>query len=258
MALLELFHWEPVSHSARVLICLHEIEVEFASHYVDLLDFEQFSSEFLELNPAGQVPVLRDDDVAITESALINEFLAETFPNAGLAPMDPPGWYLTQSWSKYIDYNLSPALATLGCRRYLAPLLEKRNQGDLKNAIESISVAERRPGWQLAADDAYSDELIGNSERKLALVIERMESVLDSAKWLVGDHYSIADINTFAMIRSLADLAPQIVNQDNSPATLDWLGRIADRPAVKDALTKYGKLESGPAFAPGPEHSRWG
>ena len=256
--MIELFHWEPVSHSARVLICLHEIQVEFESHYVDLLDFEQFSGKFLELNPAGQVPVLKDGEVAITESALINEFLAETFPDAGLAPMDPLGWYSTQTWSKYIDYNLSSALGTLGCRQYLTQLLKGRDQSDLKNAIESIPVAERRPAWQLAANDAYDDDLVGNSERKLALVIERMESILAEAQWLVGDHYSIADINTFAMIRSLADLAPHIVNKDKSPATLDWLDRIADRPAVKDALTKYGKLESGTAFAPGPEHSRWG
>ena len=55
--MLELFHWEPVSHSARVLICLHEIGVEFKSHYVDLMEFEQFSGDFLALNPAGQVPV---------------------------------------------------------------------------------------------------------------------------------------------------------------------------------------------------------
>ena len=45
--MIELYHWEPVSHSARVLICLNEIGVEFESHYVDLLEFEQFSKEFL-------------------------------------------------------------------------------------------------------------------------------------------------------------------------------------------------------------------
>ena len=256
--MLELFHWEPVSHSARVLICLHEIGVEFKSHYVDLVAFEQFSDEFLALNSAGQVPVLRDGDDVLTESSLINEYLAESFPDAGLAPMDPLGWYKAQTWSKYVDYNLSSSLGTLGCREHLVPMLRERDQIEFEKKIGAIPVAERRPGWQLAANDAYSDELVGNSERKLRLVVDRAETILTDAEWLVGEHYSIADIDTFALLRSLAELAPHIVNKDNAPATLAWLGRIAGRPAVRKALTKYGKLEPGTAFAPGPEHSRWG
>jgi glutathione S-transferase/GST-like protein len=257
--MIELFHWEPVSHSARVLICLHEIGVDFESHYVDLLDFEQFSEDFLDLNPFGQVPVLKCDDVLMTESALINEYLAELFPDAGLAPMDPLGWYNVQTWSKYVDYNLSSSLATLACSKYLVPLLQERDQSELKKTIASIPVAERRSAWQLAADDDYTDDMVRNSERKTDLVIKRMEGILVGADWLVGNTYSVADINTFAMINTLKDVASKIVNIDNAPNTLDWLDRIAARPAVKEALTKNKKHEIvGKAFAPGPEHSRWG
>jgi glutathione S-transferase len=256
--MLELFHWEPVSHSARVLICLHEIGVEFKSHYVDLVDFEQFTGEFLALNPAGQVPVLRDGEIVMTESSLINEFLAESFPEAALAPMDPLGWYHTQSWSKYVDYNLSSSVGTLGCKKHLTPMLRERDHSELERRIEAIPIVERQSGWQLAANDTYSDDLIGNSERKLQLVVERMEAILHESEWLVGERYSIADIDTFALMHSFRDLAPHIVNKDEAPATMAWVERISGRAAVKDALSKYGKLEPGTAFAPGPEHSRWG
>lgn len=256
--MIELFHWEPVGHSARVLICLHELGVDFKSHYVDLVDFEQFSEDFLALNPFGQVPVLKTDGVAMLESCLINEFLAESNPDAGLAPTDPLGWYQTQTWSKYVDYNLGTSLATLGCRKHLVPMLKKLDKDELKSKIEAIPVPERRPGWELAANDAYSDDMIDNSERKLRLVIERMEKALEGNAWLAGEKYSIADIDTFALMHSLKDLAPHIVNENDAPATLDWLARIAERPAVKEALTKHARLEPGTAFAPGPEHSRWG
>lgn len=256
--MLELFHWEPVGHSARVLICLHEAGAEFKSRYVDLLAFEQFSDDFLAMNPMGQVPVLRADHVVMTESSLINEYLAESHPHAGLAASDPLGWYKTQTWSKYVDYNLGSSLATLGCRKHLVPMLKKQDKKKLRKKIEAIPVPERRPGWQLAADDAYTDDMLKNSERKLKLVIERMEKILADAEWLAGTRYSIADIDTFALLRSLKDLAPHIVNDNDAPATLDWLGRISERPAVREALTKYSKLEPGTAFAPGPEHSRWG
>lgn len=256
--MLELFHWEPVGHSARVLICLHEIGAKFKSNYIDLLAFEQFTDDFLALNARGQVPVLRDGNTILTESSLINEFLAESYPKAALAPQDPLGWYRTQTWSKYVDYNLSSSLGTLGCRKHLVPLLEKRNRGKLAKDIEAIPVPERKPGWQLAADNAYTGDMVGNSERKLKLVIERMEKVLADSEWLAGDAYSIADIDTFALMRSLKDLAPEFVNVDKSPSTIAWLDRVSGRPAVKDALSTHGKLEAGTAFAPGPEHSRWG
>jgi glutathione S-transferase len=232
--------------------------VEFKSVYVDLMDFEQFSDEFLAANPAGQVPVLKSGDVVMTESVLINEFLAESFPDASLAPMDPLGWYETQTWSKYVDYNLSSSLATLGCRKHLVPMLRERGKNEIEKKIEAIPVAERISGWQLAANDAYSDDLVANSERKLKLVVDRMETILADSEWLVGDRYSIADIDTYALMQSLKGLAPHIVNKNDAPATLAWLDRIWERPAVKDTLTKFGKLEPGTAFAPGPEHSRWG
>lgn len=256
--MIELYHWEPVSHSAKVLICLREIGVDYESHYVDLLGFEQFSEDFLKLNPFGQVPVLRHNGVSMSESSLINEYLAESFPDAGLAPTDSLGWYNTQIWSKYIDYNLSPSLGTLGCRKYLVPLLRERDSDELNNIIASIPVAERQPGWQLAADGDYTDDMVSNSERKVVLVIKRMEEILAGADWLVGNDYSIADINTFAMVESLRDLVPKIVNDDNSPNTLNWLHKVAARPAVKEALDTNRKHEVGAVFAPGPEHSRWG
>ena len=256
--MIELYHWEPVSHSARVLICLQEIGVDYKSHYVDLLEFEQFAKEFMAVNPFAQVPVLKVNDVILTESSLINEYLAETYPDAGLAATDSLGWYGTIIWSKYIDYNLSSSLATLGCLKYLAPMLNERDSGELKDAINAIPVAERQSGWQMAADNAYGDEQVGHAERKTELAINRMEGILADSDWLVGDSYSIADIDTFAMIVSLQDVASEIVNRDAAPNTFEWLDRIADRPAVKAALATNTKHETGKAFVPGPEHSRWG
>lgn len=256
--MLELFHWEPVGHSVRVLICLHEIGLEFKSHYVDLMLFEQYSDEFLAINPLGQVPVLRAGDVLLSESSLINEYLAESYPDAGLAPVDPQGWYATQTWSKYIDNNLSAAHAMLGCKKHLVPMLQKMDQAELQEKISSIPVPERKPGWEFPANDAYADAVVKNSERKVNLVIGRMEKVLANADWLAGEHFSIADIDTFALMMSLRNLAPQFVNDKDAPGTVAWLDRIAGRPAVKQALTRYGRLEPGTAFAPGPEHSRWG
>jgi glutathione S-transferase len=70
--MLELYHAEPVANSMKPLICLHEKGLDFVSHYVDLLRFEQHAPEFVKINPNGQVPVLVHDGNAITESTVIN------------------------------------------------------------------------------------------------------------------------------------------------------------------------------------------
>jgi hypothetical protein len=59
--MLELYHAEPVANSMKVLLCLKEKGIEFTSHYVDLLRFEQHQPEFVAINPNGQVPVLVHD-----------------------------------------------------------------------------------------------------------------------------------------------------------------------------------------------------
>lgn len=256
--MLELYHWEPVSHSARVLICLNEIGVEYRSHYVDLLEFEHFRKDFLALNRMAQVPVLCDNGVCLTESSLINEYLAESYPDAGLASFDALGWYRIQTWSKWVDYNLSSSLGTLGTRRYLAPVLGGKGRKELEAAIAAIPLAERRSGWELAARNDYSDDLVMNSKRKVELVVQRMEKELAARSWVAGDRYTVADINTFAMIHALTDLEPDILDASKAPNTLAWHDRILERAAVQKALGAARRYPAGQIYAPGPEHSRWG
>ena len=112
--MLELYHWEPTLESAKVMICLNEKGLDFTSHYVDILGLEQYSDDFLKLNPSGQVPVLVYKGNVLTDSALINEFLEEAFPDPVLAPHDAKGWYDTLCWGKYVEYYLDTSVSTIG------------------------------------------------------------------------------------------------------------------------------------------------
>jgi glutathione S-transferase len=81
---------------------------------------------------------------------------------------------------------------------------------------------------------------------------------LAESDWLVGTAYSLADIDAFAICNSLTTLMPDCVSGSTTPRTMDWLTRIRSRAAVRAALgtSRTGKPER--AFAPGPEHARWG
>jgi GST-like protein len=255
---ISLYHWEPNANSMKVLVCLREKGLEFESHYVDLLALAQFRPDFLELNPFGQVPVLVDRGTAMAESTVINEYLEEAYPQVALAPRDPRGWYDLQGWSKFIDYNLSNSLATLGWWQVTRPAMAQAEMDGLRARLGDIPVKERADAWHAAlADEPVADQ-IENSRRKIGLAVERIEGALGQGDWLMGNSYTLADINAFAFMRTLPALEPDLVNAAVAPRTVAWIERMSARPAVVEALA-MARLQSEPgAYAPGPEHSRWG
>ena len=255
---LTLYHWEPVTDCAKVMICLREMGLDFTSQYVDILEFTQYSSGFLSINPAGLVPVLVYGKEVLTESTLINEFLAETHPAWNLAPMDPKGWYETQCWGKYLDFNLATSVATLGWHTAMAPLMQRRDPDKLRDAVARIPIKERQTAWAAAIGGAPAPEQLADSRRKIELAAKRIETTLAATPWLHGGQFSIVDIGGYALAAKLPRLAPDIVNPASTPLMLDWLERIGNRPAVS-AVTAMRKLkEPRDVYAPGPEHSRWG
>lgn len=256
--MLELYHWEPTLESAKVMICLQEKGLEFISHYVDILEFEQYSGKFLAINPAGQVPVLVHDKNILTDSTLIIEYLEEAFPEVNLAPHDAKGWYDILCWGKYIEYNLDTSVSTLGWHQIMVPVMKQRDQKKLKEAVERIPVKARQAAWSDAIACAYTGDQLENSRRKISLAIKRIEDTLDKSSWLVDPNYSIADIEAFALTYTLPNLLPETVNEQETPRTMEWLKRIGARPAVKEALAMRQTTLAENIYAPGPEHSRWG
>jgi RNA polymerase-associated protein len=71
---------------ARVRIVLAEKEVEYEVVEIDLTDRPAW---LYEKNPAGKVPVLEEDGWVLPESAVIDEFLNERYPEPPLWPDDP-------------------------------------------------------------------------------------------------------------------------------------------------------------------------
>ena len=73
-------------YCARVRIMLAEKGIEHEAVVIDLADRPAW---LYELNPAGRVPVVEEDGWPLPESAVINEFLEERYPEPPLLPADP-------------------------------------------------------------------------------------------------------------------------------------------------------------------------
>lgn len=262
--MLELYHWEPNGSYLKPLIALHEKGLKFESRYVDVLAFEQHQPGFTTasretaLNLEGEGPILVHDGQQITESLFILEYLEDAFPRVSLRPADASGHARVLAWARFINEVFMPAVNTLGCHTYLSPHFRGRDISSFEAALARIPMKHLQEGWKLALTGGYPPELLEDSRRKLALGVARIEESLAATGWVVGDSYSLADIDTFAMCHSLTWLAPGVVNDSTAPRLMAWLKRIRARPAVQAALAVSRTGRPHEAFAPGPEHSRWG
>ena len=252
--MIELYHFEPTTNSGEVLILLKEKGVDFVGHYVDVLAGEQFSPEFLKLNPAGQVPVLVHDGQPLTETGFILQYVEEVFPTVSLTPASPEGRYWVNVWIKYVEEYMAPAAWKLGVAGGRAGLGERR--GRIEAALERAP-PERRQAWAkaFAGFDAVDLEI---ARGLLPIRLERMEAALGADEWLAGEHYSLADIAVFPTARALTLAASDLVNASATPRVWAWLERMAARPAVQAALAMGRSDNPEAVFAPGPEGSRWG
>jgi|SRR5579883_1148497 len=136
---MKLYEFGP-TRSIRARWILQELGVDFEAVSVDLTVREHRNPRFLELNPAGRVPVLVDGDLVLNESVAIVLYLAEKYADRGLIPTDPklradfyrwilftvteieqPLWRMARHTALYPEKDRLPADVVLAARD-LAPM----------------------------------------------------------------------------------------------------------------------------------------
>ena len=261
--MLELYHSWPCGHSAIALIGLHEKGLRFESHYVELRSLEQYSPQFLAVNPHGHVPVLRHEAAAIAGTTAVLEYVEETFPTPALMPVDAVGRWKARVWGKILNEDIAPSVSLLAWHTWTLPTLSAAERGRLGEQVAMIPIDERRAEWQLALSETDFANRSQYAAYKLGAAVSRVEASLAQHPWLAGPHYSLADIYLFPMLVVLPRLLPQVVNAPATPRLIAWLKAVRDRPGVRSALFFKPAGTPLPAdslemFVPGPEPIRWG
>lgn len=240
--MLELYHAEPVANSMKVLLCLKEKGLEFVSHYVDLLRFEQHQPAFVRINPNGQVPVLVHDGAIITESTVINEYLDDVFPEPPLRPKNPVERARMRIWSKLIDEYFCPALSMWGWHLMVRKVAQGIQKDKLEEVLGRIPLKEQRDKWATVAGQSFTEAELADSKRKICVSLERMEKILATSPWLAGSTYSLADVNSYSIVAGVPRRFNDIMNERSTPRSCEWLKRMNERPAVKAALAMPNKV----------------
>ena len=106
--MLKLYTYFRSSASFRVRIAMGVKELDWDPTVIWLLDNEQSSPAFKQVNPQGLVPVLVDGDHTLVQSMAIIEYLDETRPGPKLLPADPLGRARVRALSQAIACEIHP------------------------------------------------------------------------------------------------------------------------------------------------------
>lgn len=112
-----LYH-APRSRSTGVLILLGELGADPELKLLDMKAGEQRGATYMAVNPMGKVPALRHGEALVTEQAAVYMYLAELFPQRGLAPLPGDalrGPYLR--WMAFYGSSFEPAIVDRALKR---------------------------------------------------------------------------------------------------------------------------------------------
>ena len=148
MSKLEIFSNAGCPYAQRSRMVLIEKGVEFSLTEINL---NKKPEGWEKISPYGKVPLLRHDGATIYESAIINEYLDETFPDPPLMPADPVGRAQVRIWMDYCTNRYLPAVAQLRANHAdpakLQQSLEKLKELFLFMEHEGLRKLSSGPYW---------------------------------------------------------------------------------------------------------------
>jgi GSH-dependent disulfide-bond oxidoreductase len=231
--MLTLYHWEPNANSGKPMLTLAEKGVEYRSHYLDLLRFDQHQPDYLKINPDGTIPALVHGDRVLIESTPMMEYIDEEFPGPPLRPKDPHSLWRMRWWMRYFDSYFAPSLSMIGWSIFVGPAVRQRDPAELRAAIDRIPLESRRIAWRKAMFNEFGAEELEESRRRAWFVIDVLEKHLSEHAWIAGETYSLGDINGFNCAYALPLSQPERCNDQRTPRIMEWLRKIYERPAAK-------------------------
>ncbi|GJJ11100.1 hypothetical protein Clacol_005331 [Clathrus columnatus] len=197
-----------LSVAQSVPVALEELDLASVHRPADevrtlsLEDREQKSDWYLKINPNGRLPALIDHskgDFAIWESSAILLYIAQHFDTERKISYDPvsePKLYSEQlQWLFFVDGGIAPIVHFM------------------RFAPEEVPYAIKR----------YRDESI----RLISVFEERLKG----REWLVGPHFSLADIKSALRAAKLLN-----VDFNDYPNIKKWLEKVFARPKTDKGL----------------------
>lgn len=195
MSNIELYFAKASTFSQRTRVVLLEKGIDFTPIEIDL---QNKPDGYTQISHYGKVPAIKHGDVEIYESAIINEYLDEVFPEPPLLPRDPAAKAIARIWIDYANTRLVPAFNKF-----------------------------------LRGKDSQEQEE-GRKEFTEALLYIEQEG-LGKGDYLLGDQFSLVDISFYPWFERLPLLEHfrKFTLPAETPRLQTWWNLVGDRSSIQ-------------------------
>jgi glutathione S-transferase len=194
-------HGSSRSRTMRVLWMAAELGLEFEHDPIAFDDPQLKSPEFLRLNAAGAIPTIEDDGFALPESLAINLYLAKRHGLGGLYPTALEDEAQVWRWSLWAQGQVEPWV--------------------MRDAL----LASLRAA------------LAEHTAPMIAAALATLDRALEGRSWLVGETFTVADLNIAAVLSPSRSEHLDLGPYRNVAA---WLTACYARPAAQATRARFG------------------
>ena len=190
-------------------ITLEEVGAPYTAVRIDFKSNQQNSPEYLAINPKGRVPALVTDRGVLTETPAILAFLAQSFPQANLAPFDD-----------------AFALAQLQAfTSYLCSTVH-------------VAHAHKLRGYRWASEETSFADMKRMVPKSVGASLALIEHNMLKGPWVMGATYTVCDPYLFTIEQWLEG---DDVDLSTLPKVTDHRKRMSERPAVRKVMEEWQK-----------------
>jgi glutathione S-transferase len=188
-----IFYTHPQSRGRVIRWMLEEVGAPYETVVLGYLASMK-GADYLAINPMGKVPAIRHGETIVTETAAICAYLADAFPDAGLAP--PAASRLRGTYYRWLFFAAGPVEAAV-----------------TNKALKVEPTDEQRAFVGYGSFDA---------------AIDNLENALKPGPYICGDAFTAADLYVGAQI----GYGMMFGSIDKRPIFEDYFGRLQARPAA--------------------------
>jgi glutathione S-transferase len=187
-------------------IALQDAGADYMVERVDFKSNQQNSPQYLAINAKGRVPALVTERGILTETPAMLAFIAQSFPQSHLAPLDDAfAFAQVQAFNSYL------------C------------------ATVHVAHAHRMRGARWATEESSFADMKRRVPQTVGACFALIERDMLKGPWVMGEHYTICDPYLYTIAGWLegdgVDLAVL-------PKVVDHRKRMSERPAVKKVLAE--------------------
>src|SRR5712672_1398005 len=187
-------------------IALEDAGADYSTARISFAGDEQRKPEYLAINPKGRAPALVTDKGVLTETPAMLAFIAQSFPQAKLAPLDDPFEFAkVQAFNSYLCSTVH------------------------------VAHAHKMRGARWATEETTFADMKRMVPKSVGACFALIERDMLRGPWVMGDTYTICDPYLFTLAGWLEGDSVDIATL---PKVADHRKRMEQRPAVQKVLAE--------------------